>query len=259
MTPGKFVTFITWAASLMMLAPIVAVILMAFSETGRLTLSAEQFSLTWFREFFSSRAFTGGFLLSLWMGVAVAVISVVLGLLASLAIGRVGGRLARLSETLLLTPILVPHILFGAALLLFFLSSPYQGTVLPLLIGHVIIALPYTVQTITAGLSGMGTTLEDAAVSLGATRLQAFFKITLPLVRPSLMSATIFAFVISFGDVNLAIFLTGPQTTTLPAVIFSDVVNLGQPTVAAASTLQIALIVVFLLAFRRLLERRMGR
>jgi len=244
---------------LIMLAPIVAVLLMAFSETGNLAFSFDQLSLTWFHAFFDSSAFTGGFILSLWLGLVTAALATLLGGLCALAIARMSGRFAKLTETLMVLPILVPHILFGAALLLFFLNSSHKGTFVPLLLGHVVIALPYTVQTILSGISGTGHTLEEAAISLGATPFQAFRKVTLPLLRPSLLSAAIFAFVISFSDVNLAIILTGPQTTTLPAVIYSDVVNLGQPTVAAASTLQIALIVIFLLLFRKQLERRFAR
>lgn len=259
MKPTRLSEVFVALVSLFMLAPIVGVVLMAFSRHGTLTASPADFSLTWFEAFFDSQAFTGGFVLSLWLGLATSVVATVLGCLCALAIARMQGGLARLCETLMVTPILVPHILFGAALLLFFLNTAYKGTFVPLLLGHVVIALPYTVQTIMAGVSGMGNTLQEAAISLGATPFQAFRKVTLPLLRSSLLSAAIFAFVISFSDVNLAIFLTGPRTTTLPAVIYSDVVNLGQPTVAAASTLQIALIVVFLLLFRRQLERRFTR
>lgn len=259
MKPGRLSETFVLIVSLFMLTPIVSVIIMAFSEAGTFTVSLHGLSLTWFRAFFNSKVFTDGFMLSLWLGLATSIIATTLGCLASVAIGRMGSRLARLCETLMVTPILVPHILFGAALLLFFLNSSYKGTFVPLLLGHVIIALPYSVQTILAGMSGMNPTLLEAAINLGAGPFQAFRKVTFPLLRSSLLSAAIFAFVISFNDVSLAIFLTGPQTTTLPAVIYSDVVNLGQPTVAAASTLQIALIVVFLLLFRKQLEQRFAR
>jgi putative spermidine/putrescine transport system permease protein len=150
-------------------------------------------------------------------------------------------------------------VLLGAALLMFLLHSPIRGTMLALLIGHLVIAIPYTVQTVVAGLAGIGTSLEEAAMSLGATPIQAFRKATLPLIRSSIVAATIFAFVISFSDVNLAIFLSGPTTVTLPMVIFTDVLHLGEPTVTAASTIQIALIAGLLLIAHRSLRLRVGQ
>ncbi|MBV8916310.1 MAG: ABC transporter permease subunit, partial [Acetobacteraceae bacterium] len=161
-------------------------------------------------------------------------------------------------ESVFLTPVVVPSVLFGAALLLFYLHSPIRATLLVLLIGHVVIALPYALQMLMAGLAGIGLTLEEAAVSLGATPLQAFAKVTLPLIRSSVISAAVLAFVISFGDVNLAIFLTGPSTVTLPMVIFTDVLQLGEPTVAAASTVQILLVAILLIATRRWVRLRIA-
>lgn len=128
MKPGRLSETFVLIVSLFMLTPIVSVIIMAFSEAGTFTVSLHGLSLTWFRAFFNSKVFTDGFMLSLWLGLATSIIATTLGCLASVAIGRMGSRLARLCETLMVTPILVPHILFGAALLLFFLNSSYKGT-----------------------------------------------------------------------------------------------------------------------------------
>ena len=91
------------------------------------------------------------------------------------------------------------------------------------------ICTPYVIRSVTAGLVGMDPRLEEAAMSLGATRLQAFFKVTLPLLRSSLLSGAIFAFIISFSDINLALFLSGPQSTSLPVHLFSQIAMAGGP------------------------------
>jgi Binding-protein-dependent transport system inner membrane component len=96
-----------------------------------------------------------------------------------------------------------------------------QASIWTLLCGHLVICTPYAIRSVTAGLVGMDPQLEEAAMSPGATRVQAFFKVTLPLLRSSLLSGAIFAFIISFSDINLALFLSGPQSTNLPVHIFS--------------------------------------
>src|SRR5438105_10743770 len=103
----------------------------------------------------------------------------------------------------------------------------------------------------------MDPRLEEAAMSLGATRLQAFFRVTLPLLRSSLLSGAIFAFIISFSDINLALFLSGPESTTLPVHIFSEIQWRGEPTIAAASSLQIVISGMFVLILQRMFRLRL--
>src|SRR5205807_3281286 len=124
--------------------------------------------------------------------------------------------------TFFLAPLLVPQILLGAALYLFYARLAISASIWTLLGGHLIICTPYVLRSVTAGLVGMDPRLEEAAMSLGATRVQAFFKVTLPLLRSSLLSGAIFAFIISFSDINLALFLSGPRSTSLPVHLFSQ-------------------------------------
>src|SRR5215203_1711077 len=126
-----------------LLAPIVVVVLAAFSADGNFTFPPTSLSLHWFGEFFSSELFVQAFLFSLMIAALTAVLASILGGLAAVALIRLGVRTRPAAEMFFMTPLLVPHILLGAALLLFYLNSSYRGTFLPLLIGHVIIALPY--------------------------------------------------------------------------------------------------------------------
>ena len=151
----------------------------------------------------------------------------------------------------------MPQILLGAALYLFYARLAVPASIWTLLLGHVVICTPYVIRSVTAGLVGMDPRLEEAAMSLGATRLQAFFKVTLPLLRSSLLSGAIFAFIISFSDINLALFLSGPQSTSLPVQIFSQIQWQGDPTIAAASTLQILVIGLLIVVVQRIFRLRL--
>jgi ABC-type spermidine/putrescine transport system permease subunit II len=242
-----------------LLAPVVVVVSVSFAGSGGFQFPPRSISLRWFRAFFESEQFLHALMVSVIVASMVAVAAALLGLLLALGLTRFAPPRLSAMESIFLTPVVVPSVLFGAALLLFYLHSAIRGTLLVLLIGHLVIALPYALQTMIAGLAGLGLTLEEAAVSLGATPLQAFAKVTLPLIRSSVISASVLAFVISFGDVNLAIFLTGPSTVTLPMVIFTDVLQLGEPTVAAASTVQILLVAVLLLVTRRWVRLRIAQ
>jgi ABC-type spermidine/putrescine transport system permease subunit II len=160
-------------------------------------------------------------------------------------------------ETFFLAPLVVPEILLGAALYLFYARLAVQASIWTLLCGHLVICTPYVIRSVTAGLVGLDPRLEEAAMSLGATRVQAFFKVTLPLLRSILVSGAIFAFIISFSDINLALFLSGPQSTSLPVHIFSEIQWQGDPTIAAASSMQIVIIGLLILVVQRIFRLRL--
>jgi putative spermidine/putrescine transport system permease protein len=126
-----------------------------------------------------------------------------------------------------------------------------------LLVGHIVIATPYVIRCVTAGLVGMDPRLEEAAMSLGASRAQAFIKVALPLLRSSLVTGAVFAFIISFSDINLALFLAGPNAPSLPVQIFSQIQFEADPSIAAASALQIVIVGGLILLVQRVLRLRL--
>jgi putative spermidine/putrescine transport system permease protein len=150
---------------------------------------------------------------------------------------------------------MVPHILISMSLLFVLNFIPLPGFT-ALLAGHVLICMPFTIAGITASLDGIDAQLESAALTLGASRLRTLWEIVLPLVAPGLLSALIFAFIISFGDVYIALFLSGPGMTTLPIEIFSYVQWESTPVVAAITTLQVLLIFGLGLLVERLVGLR---
>src|SRR6516164_3268001 len=246
------------AVYLGLLAPLVVVIAVSFGPSAVFEFPPRGVTLHWFEAVFASSTFvTAFFRVSLVVGLLAAALATVLGTCAALGLVRFRFFGREAVETFFLAPLLVPEILLGAALYLFYARLAVQASIWTLLCGHLVICTPYVIRSVTAGLVGLDPRLEEAAMSLGATRLQAFFKVTLPLLRSSLLSGAIFAFIISFSDINLALFLSGPQSTSLPVHIFSQIQWQGDPTIAAASTMQIVVIGLMILVVQRIFRLRL--
>jgi ABC-type spermidine/putrescine transport system permease subunit II len=242
-SPRPLVPFVV-AVYVGLLAPLVVVIAVSFGPSAAFEFPPRGLTLHWFEAFFESQALVSSlFRVSLVVGLLAAMLATLLGTGAALGLVRFRFFGREALEAFFLAPLLVPEILLGAALYLFY--------------ARLVICTPYVIRTVTAGLVGLDPRLEEAAMSLGATRTQAFFKVTLPLLRSSLLSGAIFAFIISFSDINLALFLSGPQSTSLPVQIFSQIQWQGDPSIAAASSLQIAIIGVLILAVQRIFRLRL--
>src|SRR5213594_1366015 len=226
----------------LLLAPLVVVAAVSFGSTATFDFPPKGLSLRWYQAFFASEMFVRSFRVSQVVGLLTALAATLVGSLSAIGLVRLRFRGRGAVETFFLSPLLVPHILLGAAVYLYLARLAWSTSSMTLLVGHIVIATPYAIRCVTAGLVGMDPRLEEAAMSLGATRLQAFFRVTLPLLRSSLLSGAIFAFIISFSDINLALFLSGPQSTSLPVHLFSQLQWQGDPTIAAASTMQILII-----------------
>jgi putative spermidine/putrescine transport system permease protein len=241
-----------------LLAPLVVVVAVSFGPSAAFEFPPTGLTLRWFEAFFSSKPFvTSFFRVSLVVGLLAALLATMLGTAAAMGLVRFRFFGREVLETFFLTPLLVPQILLGAALYLFYASLEFHPSILTLLWGHVVICTPYVIRSVTAGLVGMDPRLAEAAMSLGATPLQAFCKVTLPLLQSSLLSGAIFAFIVSFSDVNLALFLSGPEVTSLPVHLFSQIQWEGDPTIAAASSLQIVIIGALILLVQRIFRLRL--
>jgi len=241
-----------------LLAPLVVVVAVSFGPSAAFEFPPSGFTLRWFEAFFASREFvTSFFRISLVVGLLAALVATLLGTAAAVALVRFRFFGREALETFFLLPLLVPQILLGAPLYLLYARVAVQASIWTLLCGHLVICTPYVIRSVTAGLVGLDPRLEEAAMSLGATRLQAFFKVTLPLLRSSLLSGAIFAFIISFSDINLALFLSGPESTSLPVHLFSQIQWQGDPTIAAASSLQIVIIGTLILVVQRIFRLRL--
>jgi putative spermidine/putrescine transport system permease protein len=234
-------------------APILFVIWLSFFTNEIVSFPPEGYTLKWFARIFDQNNFVTGFLTSLQVGVAAMVGGLLLGVPASLMLSRrrFPGREA--VNTLLLLPLVVPGVVAGTAIYIYQIEIeiltelPILGSVFGLIVAHVLITIPWTVRLVSASLAGFDRTIEEAALNLGATPFVAFIKITLPVIRPGIVAAGLFSFVISFGNLEMTLFLVAPGRTTLPIAILQYLQWRIDPTIAAVSVLQILLIAAAML------------
>jgi len=259
--PGRAPRFL-WpfaiAVYALLLAPLVVVIAVSFGSSSTFDFPPKGLSLRWYRAFFSSETFVRSFFrVSQVIGLSTALVATVVGALAAIGLVRLRFRGRQAVETFFLSPLVVPHILLGAAVYLYLARLAWPTSSITLLLGHIVIATPYVIRCVTAGLVGMDPRLEEAAMSLGCSRAQAFVKVTLPLLRSSLVTGAVFAFIISFSDINLALFLAGPGAPSLPVHIFAQIQFEADPSIAAASALQIVIVGGLILLVQRLFRLRL--
>jgi putative spermidine/putrescine transport system permease protein len=236
------------AAFVFMVLPIAMVLWLSFFSNEILSLPPEGYSLRWYSEMLAQRQFIGGF----WTSLNVALLATACGLTvttpASFALTRLKfpGREAILQ--LLMSPLIVPAIVIGSSLYMAFVEFEILtglavvGSTWGLAVGHVLITVPWSIRLITANLVGVDRSVEEAALSLGARPLIAALKVTLPLIWPGVVAAALFSFVVSFGNLEISLLLVAPGHTTLPIAILQYLQWKIDPTIAAVSALQIAVI-----------------
>jgi putative spermidine/putrescine transport system permease protein len=241
----------TAIAFALILVPIAIVVVAAFSPRDYFDFPPPGLSGRWFVEFFRLENMRNAFLLSIELALLSATLATALGTLGALFLARRRGMVAALLQALFLAPLVFPTIILGVALLLMYktIGMPvFSG----LLLAHALVGMPYGFRTVLASAQALDPSLEEAGQSLGAGPVRTLFLLTLPLIWQGVLSGWLFAFIVSFGELNAALFLTGPGLTTLPIEIFSYLQFQGsQLVIAAASTLQIALIVALVAVIER--------
>lgn len=245
--PGAVTLFVV----VFMIAPILVVIASAFSATGYMSFPPGHLSTRWFSAFFTDAEWLETLAITLVLALLAASLSVLLGFAAAFVTVRkpVWGRSA--FEFLILLPLVFPHAALAIAILTVIAAFHLIGTFVGILIAHVIVTLPYAYRPIAGSLAKLDLAFEEAALSLGARPWTTFRRVTLPLVRPGLITAMLFCFIISFDEATITLFLVGPSFTTLPIKIFSQLQDNGSPVIAAISTVLITLTAIIVLAVNR--------
>ncbi|MGY0788660.1 ABC transporter permease [Azospirillum argentinense] len=240
-----------------LLAPILVVCVVAFTSQGYLSLPTEGLSLRWFKAIGDNPEFARAFRDSLLLGAVSSTIAVAFSVPAALAIARHQFRGREAITALFLSPLMVPHIVLGIAFLRFFTQIGLGGTFAGLVLSHVVIILPFALRLILAASTGMDRSIENAAASLGATSWTTFRRVTLPLILPGVASGWVLAFINSFDEVTMTVFIASPETTTLPVRLFLYIQDNIDPLVAAVSASLIFMTVAAMLVLDRLygLER----
>jgi putative spermidine/putrescine transport system permease protein len=235
-----------------LLIPIVVTTVMAFDARAYLgPLPPPALSFRWFEQFFSDDYFLRGLGTSIQLAGASVTVSLLVGVATAIAVDRATFRGKEALTSLFLSPLIVPPIVTGFALLLFLSQMGLVKGFARLLCGHIIITVPYTIRATLAGLSGIDRSLTEAALSLGATERRAFWDVTFPLARTGIVSGGIFAFAISMDDVAVSIMLTDANTYTLPVALISSMRANFDLSIAAASVMLMAVTLVLILILDR--------
>lgn len=243
---------------LFLIAPILAVIPLSFNAEPYFSYPMPGLSLQWYRDFFGNPRWTGALLLSVKLAVTVTIISTGLGTMAALGLARSRLPLRSLILGILLLPMIVPVIVVAVSDFMSFSYFGLIGTFTGLALAHIALATPFVVITVTSTLTNFDWTLQRAGQGLGGSPLTTFRRIILPLILPGIVTGAIFAFVTSFDEVVVALFLSSAEQRTLPKQMFSGIREMISPTITAAATVQV-IFSICLLVGAELLRRRSER
>jgi putative spermidine/putrescine transport system permease protein len=253
---GRATFNVTWMLVLAFLAlPILVVAALSFSSASYLTFPPPAFGIRWYWTYLHSSEWLASTWLSLGVAACVVVLATTLGTVASLGLARLSPTLRALMAGLILSPLILPGIVVAIGIYYVFARYHLVGTMAGLVLAHTCLAVPFVVISVSASLAGLDRQLEHAALSLGATPWGAFRQVTLPLIRPGVLVGALFAFITSFDELIVALFLSGSGAITLPRRMWDDLRFAIDPTIAAVSTLTILLSATLLLVAHVLRSR----
>lgn len=230
-----------------LVVPILVIVPLSFNADSFLMYPMSGFSLRWYEEFFGSPAWQQALRNSLIISPLATLLAVALGTLASIGLVRRDFPGKTIVISILISPMVVPVVIVGVAVYLFFAPIGLAGSYLGLVLAHAVLGVPFVITTVTATLQGFDYNLVRAAASLGVGPVTTFFKVTLPLVAPGVISGALFAFATSFDEVVVTLFLASPEQRTLPRQMFSGIRENISPTIAAAATVLVAVATLLLL------------
>ena len=227
--------------SVWLVAPTLIVIPMSFTEARTFAFPPKGFTFEWYSNFFTDEQWYSALFTSLKIAVIVTVVSVAVGTAAAFGLVRGRFRGKGIVQAFILTPTIVPVVIIGVGIFATYLRWQISGTMTGFVLAHTALAIPFVVVTVSASVRTFDRSLERAAANLGAGPWATFRTVTFPIIRPGVISGALFAFITSFDEVVVSIFIQSPMVRTLPVQMFSSVTREIDPTIAAASSM----IVVF--------------
>ncbi|MFD1933702.1 ABC transporter permease [Nonomuraea mangrovi] len=239
-----------------LVAPALIVVPLSFTDKPSLKFPPDGYSTRWYANFFGDSAWMSALGTSVQVALLVTVVATVLGTAAALGLTRAKIRGLAVAQGSLLAPMIVPGVVLAIGTYAVFLKLQLVGTLVGFVMAHTVLALPFVIIPVTASLRGFDRRLEDAAASLGASRWTAFRSVTLPLVAPGVASGALFAFVTSFDEVVVSLFIQSPYLQTLPVKMYASVTRETDPTIAAAATMIIVLTTTLVLVATFFVARR---
>lgn len=217
--------------------PIVALVPLSFSADSFLVYPITQWSLHWYHVLFSSDIWWNAIRNSFIVAPSATALATVLGTLCALGLDRAAFPGKRLLTAVILSPLVAPLVVVAVGMYLFYMRLHLAGTFTGLIVAHSMLGAPFVVTTVSAVLKGFNRTLVNASLSLGAGRVETFFRVTLPLIMPGVLSGALFAFATSFDEVVVTLFLAGPDQVTIPRQMFSGIRDSITPTIVALATI----------------------
>jgi putative spermidine/putrescine transport system permease protein len=255
----------SWLVLLFLIVPILVIVPLSFNvepffsfTEGMLTFQPEAYSLRWYRAIFNDPKWILAIQNSFFIGACATLIATALGTCAAVGLARDDMPMRRLITALLLSPMIVPLIITAAGMFFFYANLGLAGSYLGVILAHAALGTPFVIITVTATLTGFDYALARAALNLGARPLRVFFDIIMPLIRPGVISGALFAFITSFDEVVVILFMAGPQQRTIPRQMFSGLREQINPSILAIATFLI-LVSIALLVTIELLRRRSER
>lgn len=239
--------FVTLCILLFLILPVFIIIPISFSSSQYLTFPPPGFSLQWYQKFFSDFEWTGALFQSLKIGILSTLVALIFGIMTAEGLAKCEFPGKNILQEIFMLPMIVPAIIVAIALYRFESTFSISGTTFGLVMAHSLLALPFVITTVLSRLVSLDPNLEDAAMSLGANRLTAFFRVTFPIIRPAIVSASLFAFATSFDELVVTLFIAGISSQTLPLRIWDDIRTQLDPTITAISSILIVGVMVIML------------
>lgn len=237
---------------LFMIAPLLVIIWVSFTPMGYIQAPTTEWSLRWYREIWTNSGFVQSFWLSIGLAFAAATLSLVVAVPAALAIARYDFHGRGFLTAIFLSPLMIPSVVLGIAFLRFLTALSITGTFYGMVLCHAVFVMPFMLRLALASITGMDRQAERAAISLGASNATTFRRITFPMILPGLVGGWVLAFITSFDELTVSIFISSPSLTTLPVRLFNHITQTTTPIVASVSAVIIFLSVGAILLLDRL-------
>lgn len=252
---GVFAAFVVaW-----LILPTLVMVPMAFNAAPSFNFPPQGFSLRWFENFFTDPAWLRALSASVGVALLTTVFATSIGTAAALGLAKLQFKGKAALENYFLTPLIVPGIVLAIGLYSVFLRFGLLGTIAGFVAAHTVLALPLVIMNVAASFQGLDDRVQHAAASLGANPVVTFFSVTLPLIAPGVAAGALFAFVTSFDEVILSLFIQSPAMQTLPVKIYRSVTQDTDPTVAAVAVLMMTISVVLILVTQFFSRKKSSR
>lgn len=245
---------------LFLILPTFIVVPLSFSSSRYMEFPPPGFSLQWYESFFYDSQWMDSLFLSFKVGAATMILATILGTLVSVTLARSKAKWVETIYYIMITPMIVPLIIIAVVIYGFFIRMNLQGSFFGLVVAHTVVAIPFVVTTVLGSLRGFDIRIEQAAISLGAHPIVAFLRVTVPVVSPSLISGALFAFIASFDELIISIFVSDTFNKTLPVKMWEGIRLEIDPTLAAIASVLIAISIGFFVSIEilKLISRKKG-